>query len=178
MHVELCRLSRLSGARSTALEGLTAAVYPPALRARHPAQRLTWARHDWGALVWQPDQGLVAFAGALLRQGRHAGAPVRIGGIGGVKSHPRARGLGHGGAAVRRLVAFLAEQPELDFALLFCAPEVAPFYDRLGWTPFAGEVVVTRHGTKAPLDGFEAMTCGLARPAPRAGLIDVCGLPW
>ncbi len=49
--VELELLSDLTPDGDAAVKGLSAAVYPPEVRAHLPAQRITWARCDWGALV-------------------------------------------------------------------------------------------------------------------------------
>ncbi len=176
--VELEKLSDLTPDGHAAVKGLSAAVYPPEVRAHLPAQRITWARCDWGALVWHPREGLVAFAGALLRNGLHDGTAVGIGGIGSVKSHPEARGRGHASAAVTRVVRFLEDKSEVDFTLLFCRPKIAPFYARLGWQSFAGQVLVELPQGKGPLTGLVTMVRARARPAPARGVIDVCGLPW
>ena len=176
--VELEKLSDLTPDGHAALKALSAAVNPPEVRAHLPAQRITWARCDWGALVWHPREGLVAFAGALLRNGLHDGSAVGIGGIGGVKSHPEARGRGHATAAVTRVARFLEGESEVDFTLLFCRPGFAPFYARLGWQSFAGQALVEQPEGKIPLTEFAIMARAGARPAPTRGLIDVCGLPW
>ena len=176
--VELEQLSDLTPHGHAAVKGLSTAVYPPEIRAHLSAQRIAWARCDWGALVWHPREGLVAFAGALLRNGLHDGTAVGIGGIGSVKSHPEARGRGHASAAVTRVVRFLEDKSEVDFTLLFCRPEIAPFYARLGWKSFAGQVLVEQPQGKGPLTGFATMVRTGTRPAPARGLIDVCGRPW
>ncbi|OOV13788.1 hypothetical protein BXU09_02790 [Deinococcus sp. LM3] len=62
------------------------------------------------------------------------GRDVTIVGVGGVATHPafQRRGVGH--RLLRDLHAFLLTLPDVEFAFLQCREEVAPFYERGGFT--------------------------------------------
>jgi hypothetical protein len=65
----------------------------------------------------------------------------------------------------------------MDFALLFCEPKLAAFYDNRGWAPFEGEIYVEQHGQRVRFDAIAPHVFDLRR-APRQGVLDLCGLPW
>jgi GNAT superfamily N-acetyltransferase len=73
----------------------------------------------------------------------HQGRPLRIAGVGGVMTYPQFRGEGHGAAVMQRTTDHIRSDPSFDLGMLFCAREVAPFYERFGWTELpAGRVLV------------------------------------
>jgi aminoglycoside 2'-N-acetyltransferase I len=158
------------------IQPLAALVYPPEVMASIVWRDVTWAHAAWWILVYGEDR-LVSTAGLHLREGIHEGAPVRIGGIGGVMTHPALRRHGFAGAALRQAHAFFADQA-MHFSLLFCEPKNIAFYAGLGWRAFSGEVVVEQPGTSGPFTLMTAMVRGVTAPAPSGGTIDLCGLPW
>ena len=84
--------------------------------------------------------------GMLVRAGTLDGTPVMIGGIGGVKTHPQARGQGYASAAMRCAAAALHDAHHVAFSLLVCQAHLLPFYQRLGWLPLAGRLLVEQPG--------------------------------
>jgi len=68
--------------------------------------------------------------------------PVKIGGVGSVKTHPRAQGRGYASAGLRRAATALHDDHQVAFSLLVCQEHLLPFYHRLGWIPFSGRLVV------------------------------------
>jgi hypothetical protein len=94
-------------------------VYPPEAIRDSPGRGVHWAPVDWSLLVWTAD-GLVSHVGVVVREGTRDGVPVRIGGVGGVKTHPRAEGRGHASAALRRAADVLAREHGVAFSLLVC----------------------------------------------------------
>jgi hypothetical protein len=68
-------------------EPLMELVYPPEIMATMVWRDVTWAHADERVLVYDAER-LVSHAGLYLRQGLHDGSAVRIGGIGGVMTHP------------------------------------------------------------------------------------------
>ena len=66
----------------------------------------------------------------------------------------------------------------VDFGLLFCEPRHAPLCKQLGWRLFEGEVFVEqpRQG-RVRFSVTDPFVFDL-KIALRAGILDLCGLPW
>jgi aminoglycoside 2'-N-acetyltransferase I len=157
-------------------EPLMELVYPPEIMATIVWRDVTWAHADERVLVYDEEQ-LVSHAGLYLRQGLHDGSAVRIGGIGGVMTHPAYRIRGFASAALRRADEAFRTRG-VDFSLLFCEPKNVAFYGGLGWRVFSGVVIVAQPGGRGPFTVTTAMVRTASKPAPSDGTIDLCGLPW
>ena len=114
----------------------------------------------------------------ILRQARWNERAVKVGGIGGVKTHPAMRRCGHARRAIQQAVEFFRAQPDVAFALLVCEPNLMDYYAGVGWRPFAGRLLVTQHGVPGAFTFLRAMVCGIQSEAPATGSIDLCGPPW
>lgn len=129
-------------------------------------------------MVSTPEGELVSHVGIVIRPGTLDGAPVRIGGIGSVKTHPRVEGRGYASAALRRAATSLHDDHQVAFSLLVCRDHLLPFYDRLGWLPFTGRLFVEQPTGRTLFTLNRPMVLSGVRAAPRDGLIDLNGLPW
>ncbi len=180
MQIEVAEADALSDAVLTELRALERAVYPPEVLATSPGRHTTWASPQWHVLVRDDTEQLVSHVGLGTRAGTLDGHPARIGGIGGVFTHPLARGQGYAGAGMQKAMAMLTGELGVDFAILGCQPHLIPYYARLGWQRFDGSVLVRQPGADGPIPFTinEAMVASAARPAPRTGTIDLCGYPW
>jgi len=161
-----------------ALRALTAAVYPPAESAADPVRQIAWASPEWGILVWDDAGALVGYVGIVVRDVALDGRVVRVGGIGGVKTHPAARGRGYARAALQRAATFMADDLGAAFGVLVCREALLPFYGGLGWQPFAGTLLVGQPGGTVPFTFNRPMVLPVREPAPQGGTLDLCGLPW
>ena len=94
---------------------------------------LAWATSEWYVLVRNLDGVLTSMIEILERTVTVDGQPVRVGGIGGVGTHPDYRRRGHSTAALRVAADFLRENLAVPFGLLVTGEEEIPFYGRLGW---------------------------------------------
>ena len=103
---------------------------------------------------------------------------MKVGGIGGVKTHPAFRGRGFATAAIQRALAFFHEQGDVDFGLLVCEPGLVPFYERLGWRRFPGDLFVTQHEATVPFTFNLPMTTPIRLQELLTGIIDLLGPPW
>ena len=90
--VTLDRVADLTDAERRALRMLSLAVYPPVESAGWPGAKLEWAAAEWCVRVHGGDGTLASYVGITVRDAHHDGRPIRVGGIGGVKTHPVARG--------------------------------------------------------------------------------------
>lgn len=105
------------------------------------------------------------------------GRPATIGGIGGVKTHPQARGRGYA-AEVMREASRLWKERLVDFGLLVCEPDLIDYYRRLGWTEFNGELLTLQKGQSVPFEFNKVMLLGVQSQPPHTGVIDLQGPPW
>lgn len=178
LSVTLQRLDDVVGADREELRALSRTVYPPSEAAAWPGRHLEWASPEWCVCVWAADGTLACFVGIVLRQATCDGRPVRVGGIGGVMTHPAQRRRGLAGVGIRRATAFFHAQGDVAFGLLVCATHLLGYYASLGWQEFAGELHIRQHGQPAVFDFNHVMTIGVELPAPVAGQVDLLGPPW
>ena len=154
------------------------AVWPPDVLARLPWADVTFAHADLRVLVQSAEHGLVCHVGIFRREVTWNGRKLRAGGIGGVATREDFRRQGYASIALNAAIQTLRDEGATDFAMLFCEPHNAPFYQARGWTPHDGEVYAEQ-----PEQGripFEAMAPYLfhIRRSPLRGTTDLCGLPW
>jgi hypothetical protein len=171
-------VAEFTAAELAAVLALRGAVYPPDVPAANPARHLQRALPESGVIVTDDQGRVVSFVGMLVRAGSHDGAPRRIGGIGSVSTHPTAQRRGHATAALRLAMESLREDQRVDFSLLLCRDALLPFYGRLGWTRFPGELRVDQPGGPITFTVSRTMVLPGIGPAPGGGVIDLNGLPW
>ena len=178
MRVDLKPVAMLDDAERAALKALTAAVYPPEVIAVSPGRHFQWAPPNYSVLVFTPEGELVSHVGIVVRMGTLDGAAVKIGGVGSVKTHPRAQGRGYASAGLRRAAAALHDDHRVAFSVLVCQEHLLPFYHRLGWLPFAGRLIVEQPTAPMVFTINRPMVLAGLSPAPQDGIIDLKGLPW
>ncbi len=178
MRTDITQVDALATADREALRALTVAVYTPSVLASLPATRVTWAQAQWSIRVWDDAERLVSHVGVLTRTVRVGDAHVRIGGIGGVKTHPDARGQGYASHGIREAVRFFSDELRVAFALLVCLPPTVPFYERQGWRRFDGTLLVQQPEGIISFTANLPMVLPILSPAPVDGTIDLCGEPW
>jgi GNAT superfamily N-acetyltransferase len=177
MGIDVRPVAELTAGEQAALLALSAAVYPPDVSAAWPGRAIEWASPQWSVICWDDDGRALSHAGAVVRDGRADGSPARIGGVGGVKTHPQARGRGLASQAIRRAMDLFRGQG-VDFALLVCEPHLVPFYERIGWRTHAGDLVVRQHGEAVRFTFNLPMTHPVRTPCPQGVVIDLMGPPW
>jgi GNAT superfamily N-acetyltransferase len=173
----LHRAADVTGAELSALQSLTHAVYPPPVAAVWPGNAVEWAQAQWRVIGWNDGGDALCHVGVFLRDSLWNERPVKIGGIGGVKTHPAARGQGLAAAAIDQALHFFREM-DVDFALLVCEPDLIPFYERLGWRRFQGNLLVTQKENIEPFTFDLPMTMPLRLQESLGGVIDLLGPPW
>jgi aminoglycoside 2'-N-acetyltransferase I len=155
-------------------------VWSPEVVATLPWRDVVWADAHKRVLVADVRGDVVCHVGVYVRDARWDNRPVRMGGIGGVATRADRRRQGLAGSAMRKAADELRAEG-VDFALLTCAPDLMPFYRRLGWSPFQGDIFVEQpQQSRVRLDRLNVtgpMVLDLEL-APRSGVLDLCGLPW
>jgi aminoglycoside 2'-N-acetyltransferase I len=91
MDVVVRLVADLTDDERAAVSALSQAVYPPEVSAAWPGRHWEWSAHQSAVLIRAADGALISYAGLVVRSALLDGRPVRIGGIGGVKTHPAAR---------------------------------------------------------------------------------------
>ena len=171
-------VSDLTAEERASVRALSSIVYPPDEWADWPGRSLEWAEPEWCVRIHDGTGTLLSYTGVVLRSVTVDGAPLRIGGVGGIKTHPAARGRGFARTGIERALSFFHRQGDVAFALLVCEPALLPYYSALGWSEFNGRLLVRQHGR---IEGFtfnRVMTHPVRGPGPAAGTIDLCGAPW
>jgi predicted GNAT family N-acyltransferase len=176
--IVLCPTDELTDDERADREALSRAVYPPDVSAVWPGRHLEWSCHDAAVLIRAGNGELICYAGLIVRSALCDERHVRVGGIGGVKTHPAVRGQGWGKRAVRRAMEFFHERADIDFALLVCEPHLIGYYWRLGWRVFGGRLLVRQRGVPVEFTFNRVMVCGVQASGPSAGTIDLLGPPW
>ena len=151
-------------------------VWPPREGAQDPVAHIAW-EHDYDQrILTRTDSGkIVAQVAFVFRNGEWNGAPLRIGGIAGVGTDPSYRGQGLATAGLKRAVDILSAEG-FDIGALFCADEMMPFYECLGWRHFGGVVFIAQP-SQARMPWRNCMTLALKRNVSD-GELYVGGLPW
>ena len=152
------------------------AVWPPDLVATLPWGHLATSHADFRVLVTH-DGELVSHVGLFIRDCEWDGHTVRVGGIGGVATYERQRRLGFGSAGMRAAIRTLQREHDVDFAMLFCEDHNIAFYRALGWQSFNGTVFAEQPEGRIHHTVVAPFVYDL-KLAPRAGTIDLRGLPW
>jgi GNAT superfamily N-acetyltransferase len=178
MRLDLKPVATLDEAERAALKALTAAVYPPDVMAMSPGRTFQWAPPDYSLLVYTPEDVLVSHIGIVVRMGTLDDAAVKLGGIGSVKTHPRAQGRGYASAGLRRAATALHDDHCVAFSLLVCQEHLIAFYQRLGWVPFSGRLMVEQHTGPTVFTINRPMVLSGLRAAAQDGTIDLKGFPW
>jgi ribosomal protein S18 acetylase RimI-like enzyme len=177
LRIEFLEMAKLTNTQTDALSRLRAAVYPPKVLATSPARFFTWATVQWSVFLWDSDE-LVARVGLVVRDVLDNGVTKRIGGIGGVATHPARQGQGLASIAMREAEKHFREELNVLYALLFCRPHLVEFYKRLDWKPFQGQVFVEQPQGKVEFSANGAMVLDVREQAPTQGVLDLNGLPW
>lgn len=93
---------------------------------------LCWRAKDLHVLVFHK-RSLVSHVGLVKHSVRLGEEDVPVAGIGGVLTHPDYRGCGLGQTAMRRAEEHARDVLGISFGMLFCRPEMQPWYEAQGW---------------------------------------------
>ena len=178
MRWELRPVADLSAGEQAAVRTLALAVYPPEVAAAWPGRAIEWAAHQWAVVGRDAEGAALCYVGVVLRDARWDNRSVKVGGIGGVKTHPASRGRGLATTAIRRALDFFRGQGDVDFGLLVCEPGLVPFYERQGWRRFPGDLFVAQKQATVPFTFNLTRTTPVRLQESLAGTIDLLGPPW
>ena len=135
-----------------------------------------WTQEDYRLLV-RVDNRILAHIAIIERTCLVNNQPVKVGGVGGVGTHPEWRSRGLASLAMRKTADFLKNQLKVEYGVLFCANEMVPYYQRLGWRRIDAPVTFEHHRIRMQSDS-PVMYLPCEKPYWPAGDVDVCGMPW
>jgi predicted acetyltransferase len=171
------RISVESGEETDEVRLFIDLVWPPLARApQSRISRIVWDTNYSQRVLTRADSGRVVSQVALIfRDGHWNSTPLRIGGIAGVGTDPKFRGQGLATVGMKHAIEILVEEG-FDIGALFCAPEMVPFYERLGCRRYDGAVFIKQPGNNhMPWSG--CMTLPIKSDIS-GGELDAAGAPW
>lgn len=158
-------------------------VHPPD-RPR-PPDALVWAPRadsDQIVRVWDDDDELRACAWVTWREVAIDDRDALVAGVRGVMTHPAARRMGYGRAAMLHAQAAIDSRGDVEMALLFSSEMGVPFYRSLGWLEVGVPVYCEQPDGRIEYSAQRPHAPAMVRLAPGRGLparaIDIRGLPW
>jgi GNAT superfamily N-acetyltransferase len=114
MKLEIRRVADLTADEQSALRTLSLAVYPPEDVATWPGRAIAWAPAQWSVIGWDTECAALCHVGVILREARWNERAVKVGGIGGVKTHPASRRQGFASAAIQAALDFFRNQEDVN----------------------------------------------------------------
>jgi GNAT superfamily N-acetyltransferase len=143
---------------------------------------IEWSDGEFRVLAWD-DEAWGAIVEILKRTITVGEQTVVVGGVGGVMTLPTMRGRGIASSAMRHAADFICDELRADAGVLFCVPDLMPFYAKLGWYD------LQRKFTYHQSDGVRVMDtrnhadgCAMFKPCRDFvfpyGPIDVGGKLW
>jgi hypothetical protein len=135
-----------------------------------------WAEPTWAFLGFVGDQ-LVSFLNIVDREVLADDTPTHFFGLNNVITEPEHRGCGYSTQLNQKAQEFMAETDPAGCGFLFCADDLVPFYTKLGWHKFDGEVIVSQPSGDKPWPS-NAMFYDLSGGRRTWKRIHLCGLPW
>ncbi|MEM9805115.1 MAG: GNAT family N-acetyltransferase [Cyanobacteria bacterium P01_D01_bin.56] len=93
---------------------------------------LSWRSKDRHFLLYS-DGELASHVGILQHVVIVNGEAVTVGGVGGVVTIPESQKKGFARQLMQHTAKFLEQEWKVDAGLLFCFPEMGPYYEAYGW---------------------------------------------
>ncbi len=82
-----------------------------------------------------------------------------------------------GNTMLKRAAEFIYTQLKINYGLLLCRSQVAPFYEQLGWKIIDGPTTFDQPSGKTVFPRL-TMVLELGKKPWPDGPVDLCGLPW
>jgi len=140
------------------------------------AHKLSWRPKDVHFLLYWDDDP-VSHVGILKHEVNVNSEPVMVGGVGGVITVPEAQSRGFAHRLMQHAARFLENEWKVDAGLLFCRPQLVPYYTNLGWQAVESPVLIEQSGGKI-VSPLRVMSLPFNKRRWASGNIDLQSLPW
>jgi aminoglycoside 2'-N-acetyltransferase I len=175
--INLHKIADLTDNETIIRRALAKAVYPPESVANWPGRSIEWTPAQWCIMYWGDEDEALSHTGIIIREGKADQKSVKIGGIGGVMTHPQARKQGLASQVIERAFEFFLQQ-EVDFALLVCEPPLITIYEKMGWQAYKGDLLVTQQQKPCKFTFNMPMVRSVRTDISTSNVIDLLGPPW
>ena len=135
-----------------------------------------WAKPDWHVVV-RSEARYVCHAAITERVATVGGESVMLAGIGNLMTPPACRGRGLAAGAMREAAGFMRDTLRVEFGLLLCSADLAPWYCELDWRHVNAPLTFDQPSGRVGWDE-EVMVLPCTDRSWPEGPIDLCGLPW
>jgi aminoglycoside 2'-N-acetyltransferase I len=136
---------------------------------------IEWGDSQWLVMGWV-DGTIVSQVGILVREVCVGEQKIRVGGVGGVATHPGYRRHGYAGLLLWASEQFMRDLG-LPFGLLVCGEERKSYYASFGWQPIDNRTIFQNQGKDREMDGV-MMMLPLKDETWPDGLLNLNGKPW
>ncbi|HSV86972.1 MAG TPA: GNAT family N-acetyltransferase [Levilinea sp.] len=136
---------------------------------------IEWSPSDW-VVLGLLDGMIVSQICVLEREVDVGGEKIRVGGVGGVATHPDYRQKGYAGKLLQASEQFFHEL-DLPFGVLVCGEEKRPYYASFGWVKIENRTIFQNEGQDREMDGT-MMILPLKEFTWPDGLLNLNGKPW
>jgi predicted GNAT family N-acyltransferase len=137
---------------------------------------LQWRHKDLRFVVFDNEEP-VSHAGILQHVVTVEGQSILVAGMGGVVTVPAARGHGYARQLVQEAMRFAEHEWKVEAGLLFCRPQMVPFYESLGWQAVESLVMIDQAGGKI-VSPLQVMVLPFGKRAWPAGIVELQSRPW
>jgi GNAT superfamily N-acetyltransferase len=140
------------------------------------AYNLTWRAKTLHFLI-DEGENPISHVGVLKHTVYVDGAPVTVGGVGGVVTLPAAQRKGCAAHLMRHAEEFFARRWRVEAGLLFCLPKMNKYYENLGWRRIEEAVMIEQPGgvIESPMG---VMILPLGDGKWQKGTIELRSPPW
>lgn len=136
-----------------------------------------WSEPDWVFILKSGDE-IASFLNLVDRQGFADGKPMHLVGLNNVITEPTHRNKGFSRRLNKVAIDHMRSMDDNAYGLLFCADELVPFYQKLGWSKFNGKVLVEQpSGEQEWKSNCMLFPLGSSHSRPNLK-INLNGLPW
>lgn len=139
-------------------------------------REFSWATPEWRLFLLEAGEP-VSHLKLTIRRGLIGADEVLFAGVGGVMTPRIHQRKGFSSALLDIARDFIFSHLHAEYGLLFCLPELTPFYGRLGWISVNSPVHIEQPHGKIVWPKAAMVLPGSGKSWQDAE-IDVCGKPW
>jgi GNAT superfamily N-acetyltransferase len=138
--------------------------------------KLSWRPKDLHFLLYL-DGRPISHVGVLKHAVSVNDKAVTVAGVGGVVTLPEAQKKGFARLLMQHATSFVEREWKVDAALLFCLPQLAAYYEGLGWQGVESTVLIEqpKGPIAAPLHVMVRPLGGMNWPT---GSVELRSFPW